>query len=46
MAEKAKPLKEKDKELIEEIKRIKKKQKGLYQEYEIPGIGEINESGD
>ena len=41
MSEKAKSLKEKDKELVEEIKRIKKKQKGLYQEYEIPGLDEI-----
>jgi hypothetical protein len=40
MAEKAKPLKEKDKELIEEIKRIKKLQKGLYGEYEAEEIPE------
>jgi hypothetical protein len=34
---------DKDKALLEEIKRIKKKQKGLYQEYEIPGLEETED---
>jgi len=34
---------DKDKALLEEIKRIKKKQKGLYQEYEIPGLEETKD---
>jgi len=38
MTEKAHSLKEKDKELVEEIKRIKKLQKGLYKEYDIEEI--------
>ena len=40
MSEKTKSLKEKDKELVEEIKRIKKLQKGLYKEYEISELEE------
>jgi hypothetical protein len=34
---------DKDKALLEEIKRIKKKQKGLYREYEIPGLEETED---
>jgi len=33
-------LKENDKELVEEIKRIKRLQKGLYKEYEIEELGD------
>ncbi|MCX6814595.1 MAG: hypothetical protein NTY20_03035 [Candidatus Aenigmarchaeota archaeon] len=39
----AKHLPAKDKELLEEIKRIKKLQKGLYKEYEIPGLEDIED---
>jgi hypothetical protein len=35
-----KSLKEKDKELVDEIKRIKNLQKGLYKEYEIEELGD------
>ena len=35
-----KNLKEKDEELLNEIKRIKKLQRGLYREYEIDEIGD------
>jgi chaperonin cofactor prefoldin len=44
MTEKArkvvKNLKEKDEELLNEIKRIKRLQKGLYKEYEIGKLGD------
>ena len=43
MGEKAHSLKENDKGLVEEIKRIKKLQKGLYKEYEIPGLEDIED---
>jgi len=35
-----KSLKEKDEELLNEIKRIKKLQRGLYKEYEIDELGD------
>lgn len=38
-----KSLKEKDEALLKEIKRIKKLQKGLYKEYEIPGLEDIED---
>lgn len=41
----AKHIPTKDKALLEEIKRIKRLQKGLYQEYEIPEL-EIEEDKD
>ena len=40
MGEKTLPLKEKDEELLRELKRIKKLQKGLYKEYEIEELGD------